>query len=87
MPPPTKPPATLADVPVGRRARVVRVEGDRALRVRLWEMGLSAGTEVDVLKRAPMGDPLELRLRGYHLSLRRAEAGRVWVVPVEGGGA
>ena len=56
-----------------------KVEGGGALTLRLLEMGLVPGTKVSVIKRAPLGDPLELRVRGYHLSLRRAEATRVGV--------
>jgi Fe2+ transport system protein FeoA len=61
----------------GRTAVIVDVRGDDALQVRLLEMGLVPGTPITVVKRAPFGDPLELRVRGYHLSLRRAEARRV----------
>ena len=50
-----------------------------ALTLRLLEMGLVPGTDVVVIKRAPLGDPIELRLRGFHLSLRRVEAARVEV--------
>ena len=58
---------------------VLAVDGGGALTLGLLEMGLVTGTSVEVIKRAPLGDPLELRVRGYHLSLRRAEATRVEV--------
>jgi ferrous iron transport protein A len=72
---------TLAGVETGRRARVVAIKGGGALSLRLMEMGLVPGTEIAVIKRAPFGDPIELRVRGFHLSLRREEAERVEVDP------
>ncbi|MEO0323914.1 MAG: ferrous iron transport protein A [Myxococcota bacterium] len=69
----------LGDVPVGTDAIVRRVEGPRSLRRRLMEMGLLPGTAVRLVRRAPMGDPLELRLRGFSLSLRRRDANAVQV--------
>jgi ferrous iron transport protein A len=74
-------PPSLATVAVGGQARVADVSGDDAVSLRLLEMGLTPGTAVRVVGRAPLGDPLELELRGYRLSLRRAEAARVAVVP------
>jgi ferrous iron transport protein A len=74
-------PPSLATVAVGGQARVADVSGDDAVSLRLLEMGLTPGTTVRVVGRAPLGDPLELELRGYRLSLRRAEAARVAVVP------
>lgn len=65
---------TLGDVRVGSCARVRHVSGDRRVRRRLLEMGLLPGTDVRVVRRAPMGDPIELRLRGYSLSIRQADA-------------
>jgi ferrous iron transport protein A len=74
-------PPSLATVAVGGQARVADISGDDAVSLRLLEMGLTPGTAVRVVGRAPLGDPLELELRGYRLSLRRAEAARVAVVP------
>jgi ferrous iron transport protein A len=74
-------PPSLATVAVGGRVRVADVAGDDAVSLRLLEMGLTPGTAIRVVGRAPLGDPLELELRGYRLSLRRAEAARVAVVP------
>lgn len=68
---------TLENLGVGRRGRVLRVGGVRAVSRRLLEMGLLPGTEVAVVRQAPMGDPVELRLRGYSLSIRRAEAAAI----------
>ena len=72
-------PTTLETVAVGDSARVLDVGGDDAVPIRLLEMGLTPGVAVRVLGRAPFGDPLELELRGYRLSIRRAEAARVVV--------
>lgn len=69
----------LDKLAVGDAGRVARVEGDDAVWLRILEMGLLSGVDVTVVKVAPLGDPLELRVRGHHLSLRRAEAARVWV--------
>ena len=63
----------------GERARVEAIRGDDAIVQRLLEMGLFEGEEVEVIGFAPLGDPLEIRLRDYRLSLRRSEAARVLV--------
>jgi ferrous iron transport protein A len=68
---------TLDQLALGQHARVRAVTGHGPMSVRLLEMGFVPGVEVALVKRAPLGDPLELRLRGYHVSLRRAEARRV----------
>ena len=65
---------TLKEVKVGKTARIVKLHGEGALRRRLMDMGLTRGTEVLVRRVAPFGDPIELTLRGYELSLRRADA-------------
>ena len=70
-------PRSLADLQIGVDARIVDVTGADSLRLRLLEMGFVPGTAVRVVKRAPFGDPLELRVRGGHISLRAAEAGRI----------
>jgi ferrous iron transport protein A len=72
-------PSSLEDVAIGGSARVADVAGDDATAIRLLEMGLTPGVWVRVLGQAPFGDPIELELRGYHLSIRRAEAARVLV--------
>jgi len=73
---------SLDQLPIGSRARVTRVEGNDELSLRLLEMGLTPGVELRVLGVAPLGDPLELEVRGYRLSVRRREAMRVHVYPV-----
>ena len=65
---------SLDQLALRERAQVQAVSGRGAMSVRLLEMGFVPGVEVMLVKRAPLGDPLELRLRGYHVSLRRAEA-------------
>ena len=71
---------TLNTLPYGLEARVVSVEGEGAVARRLMEMGVVPGAPVCVIKAAPLGDPIEVRVRGYHLALRRAEAQTILVV-------
>jgi ferrous iron transport protein A len=70
---------SLDQLRVGQRARIVAVAGLDSLVQRLLEMGLIDGEELEVVGVAPLGDPLEVRLRDYRLSLRRAEAARIQV--------
>ncbi|MBM4076205.1 MAG: ferrous iron transport protein A [Planctomycetes bacterium] len=67
---------------VGDRRRVVDVTGTDAISVRLMEMGITDGEEIQLIGIAPMGDPMEFLVRGYRLSLRRTEAARVQVESV-----
>ena len=71
---------TLNVLAHGQEARVVAVEGEGAVARRLMEMGVVPGAPVCVIKAAPLGDPIEVRVRGYHLALRRAEAQTILVV-------
>ena len=64
----------LRQVKVGETARIVRLHGEGALKRRIMDMGLTKGTEVYVRKVAPLGDPLELTVRGYELSVRKGDA-------------
>lgn len=64
---------------VGERGKVVRIYGTGAVKRRLMDMGLTRGTEIYVRKLAPLGDPIEITVRGYELSLRKDEASRVLV--------
>jgi Fe2+ transport system protein FeoA len=66
---------------IGRCGNVVEVGGDVEQRRRLLEMGLCGGTRVEVVRRSPFGDPIELRVRGYLLSLRDEQARHVAVIP------
>ena len=65
---------TLKDVKVGKTARVVKLHGEGPIRRRIMDMGITKGVEIYVRKVAPLGDPLELNLRGYELSLRKNDA-------------
>ena len=71
----------LANLRVGQRARVVNVDGTDDISVRLLEMGLTPGALVSYRGAAPLGHPREFEVRGYRLSLRKAEAARVEVEP------
>ena len=68
---------TLAQLVVGARGKIVRVTGEDQISSRLLEMGLTPGALVQLLGTAPLGDPIELSIRGYRLSIRRSEAARV----------
>ncbi|MCS6913802.1 MAG: FeoA family protein [Myxococcales bacterium] len=72
---------TLDCLPPGAVASVVRVEGEDQIARRLGDLGFWAGTLVEVVRRAPLGDPTQYGLRGYRLALRRVEARRVVVRP------
>ena len=65
---------TLKDIKVGHRARVLRVNGEGGIRRRIMDMGITKGTDVHIRKVAPLGDPIEVTVRGYELSLRKADA-------------
>ncbi|MGB5192126.1 MAG: FeoA family protein [Polyangiales bacterium] len=76
---------SLADLRPGQPAEIVSIDCDRRMSRRLMEMGLLPGTEIRVVRVAPLGDPLELRLRDYSLSVRRSEAARIAVRSEERG--
>lgn len=65
---------TLKDIKVGQSAVIKRLHGEGALKRRIMDMGLTKGTEVLVRKVAPLGDPMELNVRGYELSVRKGDA-------------
>jgi ferrous iron transport protein A len=71
----------LDQLPIGGRARVTGITGDDEISVRLLEMGLTPGVDVRLIGAAPLGDPLELELRGYRLSVRKSEAARIQIAP------
>ncbi len=77
---------TLKDLEKGQTAKVVRLLGEGAVKRRIMDMGITKGTEVTVRKVAPLGDPIEITVRGYELSLRKADAQNIEVEP-EGGQA
>lgn len=70
---------TLKDARVGQRVRVVRLHGEGAVKRRIMDMGITKGVEIYIRKVAPLGDPVELNLRGYELSLRKEDARMVEV--------
>lgn len=65
---------TLKDVKIGETTRVVRIHGEGALKRRIMDMGITRGVEIYVIKVAPLGDPIEITVRDYELSLRKADA-------------
>ena len=65
---------TLREVPLGQSAKVKKLHGEGAIKRRIMDMGLTRGVEVYVRKVAPLGDPIEINVRGYELSLRKADA-------------
>ena len=69
----------LSELGIGERCVVMKVNGEGAIRRRLFDMGVTPGTEVLLRKKAPLGDPLEIKIRGYELTLRKAEASCVEV--------
>ena len=72
---------TLAELKIGQSARILAVGGEGALRCRLLDMGLIRKTRLTLQKIAPMGDPLEIHIRGYELTLRREEAEKIEILP------
>lgn len=67
----------LDQLPIGHSGKIVKVDGEGALRRRLLDMGLTPGTTIHLRKAAPMGDPVELELRGYSLTLRLEDAANI----------
>ena len=65
---------TLRDVKIGETATVVKLHGEGAIKRRIMDMGITKGVVIKVVKFAPLGDPLEINVRGYELSLRKADA-------------
>ena len=65
---------TLRDIPVGSTARVKKLHGEGALKRRIMDMGITKGSEIYVRKVTPLGDPVEVTIRGYELSLRKNDA-------------
>ena len=69
----------LTSVPLGSRATVAEIKLPPETRPRLMEMGLLVGTSVELVRFAPLGDPVEIKVRGYNLTLRKQEAEQIWV--------
>lgn len=74
---------TLDKLPIGHSGVITQVGGEGALRCRLLDMGLIPRTQVTVRKAAPMGDPIEIHLRGYELTLRIEEAKQITIMPTD----
>ncbi len=70
---------TLKEVPCGKSAKVTKLTGEGPVRRRIMDMGITKGVEVFVRKVAPLGDPVEVTVRGYELSLRKADAEMILV--------
>lgn len=70
---------TLREVPIGGTAKVKKLHGEGAVKRRIMDMGITKGVEIRVRKVAPLGDPLELTVRGYQLSIRKEDAAMVEV--------
>ena len=73
---------TLKDVKIGKKAKVVKLHGEGAIKRRIMDMGITKGVEITVNKVAPIGDPLQITVRGYELSLRKADAEMIEVAPL-----
>ncbi|HOB63708.1 MAG: ferrous iron transport protein A [Clostridiales bacterium] len=70
---------TLDALQTGEKAKITKVEGEGSMRKRLLDMGLTPGTNITLFKKAPMGDPIEIVVRGYHLTLRISDARKIFV--------
>ena len=74
---------TLDKLPIGKEAVITAVGGEGALRCRLLDMGIIPHTKIMIRKVAPMGDPIEIHLRGYELTIRLEDAQKIDVMPIE----
>lgn len=75
--------ATLKDVKIGSAVIVKKLNGEGAVKRRIMDMGITKGTEVTVRKVAPLGDPIEVTVRGYELSLRKADAEMIEISDID----
>lgn len=73
---------TLKDVKIGKKAKVVKLHGEGAIKRRIMDMGITKGVEIKVHKTAPLGDPIQITVRGYELSLRKADAEMIEVTDI-----
>lgn len=71
--------STLKEIKCGEKVKVLKIQGDGPVRRRIMDMGITKGCEIFVRKVAPLGDPIEVRVRGYELSLRKADAEMIMV--------
>lgn len=70
---------TLKDVPIGGKAKVIKLYGEGPIKRRIMDMGITKGVKIRVIKTAPLGDPIEITVRGYELSLRKEDAEKIEV--------
>ena len=70
---------TLKDIPIGGKAKVVKLYGEGPIKRRIMYMGITKGVVIRIIKTAPLGDPIELTVRGYELSLRKEDAEKIEV--------
>ena len=75
----TATPQPLSSLSLGQSATVAELRIPADKRARLMEMGLLVGTSIELIRFAPLGDPVEIKVRGYHLSIRKHEAEQIWV--------
>ncbi|MDD5504821.1 MAG: ferrous iron transport protein A [Candidatus Omnitrophica bacterium] len=71
--------STAAHLSPGQKASIVKIEGRGYLRKRLLDMGVVPGSTIQMVRRAPLGDPIDVKIKGYHLSLRKSEASYIIV--------
>lgn len=71
---------TLKEANIGETVTILKLTGDGAVKRRIMDMGITKGTEVFIRKVAPLGDPIEVKVRGYELSLRKADAEKILIV-------
>ncbi len=74
---------TLSDLKPGEKGKITKVIGEGAVRRRILDMGVIRGSEIEVERVAPLGDPIEVRIRGYRLSFRKNEAANIYVEVAE----
>jgi len=70
---------TLKDIKIGETVKVIKIKGEGAIRRRIMDMGITKGVEIFVRKFAPLGDPIEITVRGYELTLRKEDASKIYV--------
>ena len=70
---------TLNDVPIGKTCTIIRIKNSLSMKQRLIELGFTKGEKVTVIKNAPLGDPVELKIKGYYLSLRKSDLNQIEV--------
>lgn len=74
----------LSQAKIGKKIKVIKVEGEGAIRRRIMDMGITKGVEIFIRKVAPFGDPIEIFVRGYELTLRKEDAKNISIVEMEG---